>query len=306
MRLAVFGFILPALVLVSTQLYSSTETNEVRACVGRVDGRVRIVSDLTRCGGIEQPLVWNKQGVPGEVGEQGPIGPPGVQGLPGLPGTRGAVGATGPGGAVGLQGPQGEPGTTGPVGPAGPAGPRGPVGPSGVPGIPGVPGAQGVAGTPGMRGEVGPVGPRGDSIVQSGTGGKKRFAYAGPSSTPVVSSIGPIGMNQVCAYTYENSRMCDTRELIETPGKIDTPTESMWIRPHVVGNQGGLVIDFSGMAQAVDNMTCAGPSTMGGETGTMPWISNNKTSTGLVFNITHIDYGACNIERPVACCRVGQ
>ncbi|MEM7292373.1 MAG: hypothetical protein AAF420_03100 [Pseudomonadota bacterium] len=274
-------------------LLSAAETNEIRACVARVDGRVRIVSDITKCAGIEEPVVWNKQGIQGETGPQGPIGSHGPVGPAGARGTKGAAG------------PQGEPGPIGPIGPPGPPGPQGDAGipgPAGARGATGPAGIQGLQGLAGPQGVVGPPGPPGQSTT--GGGVSQRFVYAGPSSTPVVPSVGPIGMNQVCAFTFENSRMCDTRELIETSGQIETPTEAMWIRPHVVGNQGGLVIDYSGMAQAVDNMTCAGPSLMGSESGTMPWISNAKTDTGLVFNITHIDYGSCNAERPVACCYI--
>ena len=274
------------------------QNNEIRACVDKVDGRVRIVTDLSKCAGIEEPITWNKQGVPGPQGEpgaigsHGPQGPRGPQGIAGQPGAAGEPGVAGERGEVGPIGPSGPAGPRGLQGVAGSAGARGPTGPAGI---------QGLRGPSGPKGDTGPAGPSGQTVVQA-AGGNTPFTYTGPSSTSIVPSVGIIAMNQICAYTYEQSRMCDTRELIETPGKISTPTESMWIRPHVVGNQGGLVIDYSGMAQVVDNMTCAGPSSMGEEAGTMPWISNAKTATGLIFNITHIDYGACHVERAVACC----
>ena len=272
----------------------------------RVDGRVRIVSDLSKCANIEDPISWNKQGVRGEKGEPGPIGshgPQGPQGPRGAKGEKGEKGDQGPPGERGEQGPAGANGGVAATGPAGPAGPQG------LPGVPGLAGARGATGPAGVQGPAGPPGPKGDpgppgpagqtTVVASG---EKKAIYMGPSSTLVGPSVGPIGMNQVCAFTFEDSRMCDTRDVIETPGKIKTPTQPMWIRPHVVGNQGGLVIDFSGIAQTVDNLTCAGPSMMGENAGTMPWVSNAKTDTGLIFNITHIDFGACNVERPVACC----
>ncbi|MEM7209266.1 MAG: hypothetical protein AAF434_15695 [Pseudomonadota bacterium] len=294
-RVPVPLFISLSILLAPQSVLATTETNEVRACVARVDGRVRIVSDISKCAGIEEPLIWNKQGVKGDQGEPGPIGSHGPVGPPGPRGKQGPAGPPGPIGSAGPPGPVGPQGDSGDQGLAGLPGARGATGPSGI---------QGIAGPAGPRGEAGPPGPAGQSVV--GAAGEAKFVYAGPSSTPVVPSVGPIGMNQVCAFTFENSRMCDTREIIETPGKIETPTEAMWVRPHVVGNQGGLVIDFSGMAHAVDNMTCAGPSAMGTGVGTMPWISNTKSDTGLVFNITHIDYGSCEAERPVACCSIAE
>ena len=301
MKSKLFKFAAIVIALVSTQVAApviAAETNEIRACVARVDGRVRIVSDITKCGGIEEPLIWNKQGIKGDKGDPGPIG---SHGPPGEPGPRGRTGQTGP---------QGEQGLAGPVGPAGPSGPPGPAGKPGDPGIPGPAGARGatgpagIPGVPGVPGPAGPPGPPGQQGQVVSTDSSERFVFAGPSETLVFPSVGAIGMNQVCAFTFDDSRMCDTRELIETYGKISTPAEAMWIRPHVVGNQGGLVIDYSGMAHAVDNMTCAGPSLMVSNGASMPWISNAKEDMGLVFNITHIDYGACDVERPVACCRL--
>ena len=291
------------LVLVSFGIFSSAQANEIRACVDRVDGRVRIVSDLSKCAGIEDPITWDQQGArgeqgeKGEKGEQGPIGSHGPAGLDGVRGPQGEQGEIGPKGEPGIAAAEGAPG------PQGPQGVQGAPGPRGLTGARGATGPAGIPGVPGPPGERGPEGPAGQLLVENSGGSSKSFVFAGPSSTSVVSSIGPIGMNQVCAFTYDDSRMCDTKELIETPGRIQTPTEPMWIRPHVVGNQGGLVIDFSGIAQAVDNMTCAGPSVMGAESGTMPWISNTKTDTGLIFSVTHIDFGVCGVERPVACCR---
>jgi hypothetical protein len=56
--------------------------NQIRACVSKANGSLRVVARRT-CKGNERLLVWNRQGPPG---------------IPGAPGAAGAAGPTGPAG----------------------------------------------------------------------------------------------------------------------------------------------------------------------------------------------------------------
>jgi hypothetical protein len=76
----------------------------ILGCVGKNSGTLRVVESFTRCGRLETPVSFNRQG------RRGPIGHRGRQGA------RGRTGATG---AQGLGGPVGAPGPTGADGPAG-------------------------------------------------------------------------------------------------------------------------------------------------------------------------------------------
>jgi hypothetical protein len=105
---------------------------EVRLCVKKADGSVRVVKS-GGCKAGEKLTVVNQQGVPGAVG---PAGPAGASGLPGAAGPTGQAGPSGAPGATGATGPSGAPGPSGPSGPAGPTGPRGSTGPQGPQGEP--------------------------------------------------------------------------------------------------------------------------------------------------------------------------
>jgi hypothetical protein len=112
---------------------------EVRLCVKKTDGSVRVV----RSGGCkagEKLTVVNQQGLPGAAGPAGPAGPSGPSGAAGVPGPVGPSGAAGPSGLPGADGSTGPSGPAGPTGAAGPSGPPGSPGPQGLPGPPGPPG----------------------------------------------------------------------------------------------------------------------------------------------------------------------
>ncbi len=83
----------------------TSTTDVISACVHR-NGSIRIVVDDEPCGRNEQPVSWNKQGLPGAVGPVGPSGPVGP---------AGASGPAGPAGDQGPAGPKGEPGIGGPT-----------------------------------------------------------------------------------------------------------------------------------------------------------------------------------------------
>jgi hypothetical protein len=79
-----------------TSAVANTGSNQVRMCVHKKTGVVRIVGK--KCTKNERALYVNQQGIPG---------------------TTGATGAQGPAGPQGPTGPQGQSGATGPQGPAG-------------------------------------------------------------------------------------------------------------------------------------------------------------------------------------------
>ena len=101
---------------------SERTSSDIRACVDRATGDMRIPRTTRPCYQRERTLIWS---VAGPVGPQGPSGaqgsegPAGPQGPAGSPGGRGPAGAPGPAGATGPAGPQGIPGPVGPIGPAG-------------------------------------------------------------------------------------------------------------------------------------------------------------------------------------------
>ena len=120
--------------------------SEVRLCVKKADGSVRVVKS-GGCKAGEKLTIVNQQGVTGATGPLGPAGAPGSSGSPGAagpsgaPGPSGAAGPSGAPGPSGADGPSGAPGSEGPSGPSGPSGPPGPGGPSGPVGPQGPPGA---------------------------------------------------------------------------------------------------------------------------------------------------------------------
>lgn len=83
---------------------------DIRACVDRKTGEMRIPRSTRPCFTRERTMTWSITGPVGPVGPGGPVGPVGPQGQ------------IGPQGAPGGRGPAGADGATGPAGPAGPAG----------------------------------------------------------------------------------------------------------------------------------------------------------------------------------------
>ncbi|MCD6727496.1 MAG: collagen-like protein [Solirubrobacteraceae bacterium] len=106
----------------------------IRACVGKNTGHLRVVDSPIRCGSLETPLAFNREGRRGSQGKigprgkrgsQGPVGPAGTPGEAGRAGTPGPQGSAGPQGVTGLQGPAGPQGDKGDTGAQGPAGTNG-------------------------------------------------------------------------------------------------------------------------------------------------------------------------------------
>ena len=70
----------------------------VLGCVGKNTGTLRIVDSFTRCGRLETPVSFNRQGVRGRTGHRGARGRNGVTGALGPQGVSGATGVDGPAG----------------------------------------------------------------------------------------------------------------------------------------------------------------------------------------------------------------
>jgi hypothetical protein len=106
----------------------SAPDGEIKACVTKKSGRLRLVDDASDCNRRERFVSWSTTGSPGPPGAQGPAGPAGE------PGAAGPQGPAGPAGADGADGENGAPGERGPAGADGQDGQDGPAGPPGPPG----------------------------------------------------------------------------------------------------------------------------------------------------------------------------
>ena len=93
---------------------SGDDPDEIRACVHKSKGKLRVVDDASDCKRSERFLSWSTSGAPGPPGPTGPAGPEGP---------KGDMGPLGPPGADGDDGAPGDPGPAGAAGPAGPPGP---------------------------------------------------------------------------------------------------------------------------------------------------------------------------------------
>jgi hypothetical protein len=178
---------------------ASSPQGEIRLCVNKKTGAVRIIS--RSCAKTDVTLTINAKGDPGipgqkgdtgatgatgARGEKGEKGDRGLQGLQGPQGATGSTGARGPAGANGLQGDEGPPGLTGPQGDPGPEGPTGPQGGIGEQGPQGDPGPEGPTGPEGPAGPQGDPGPEG----AQGTTGAPGFSAPltqGPSGFAFLS-----------------------------------------------------------------------------------------------------------------------
>jgi hypothetical protein len=85
----------------------------IHGCVGKHTGRLRIVDSPIRCGSLETPISFNREGRPGPQGPAGKRGPAGAQGDTGAAGPMGAQGDTGAAGANGHDGAAGHDGHDG-------------------------------------------------------------------------------------------------------------------------------------------------------------------------------------------------
>jgi hypothetical protein len=103
----------------------------IHGCVGNNTGRLRIVDSPIRCGTLETPIAFNREGRRGPQGPRGLQGETGAKGATGATGASGAAGAKGDTGAAGAAGAKGDTGAAGAKGDTGAAGAKGDTGAAG-------------------------------------------------------------------------------------------------------------------------------------------------------------------------------
>jgi Phage Tail Collar Domain/Collagen triple helix repeat (20 copies) len=86
---------------------SPASDDVIHGCVGKNTGRLRIVDSPTRCGSLETPISFNREGRPGPQGPAGKRGLAGAKGDAGAAGAKGDTGANGAGGRDGVDGHDG-------------------------------------------------------------------------------------------------------------------------------------------------------------------------------------------------------
>jgi hypothetical protein len=173
----------------------------IYGCVGSNTGRLRVVDSPIRCGTLESPISFNREG---PRGVRGTDGKDGAAGRAGRPGARGADGRTGFDGAAStVAGPKGDPGasgrdgvdgrdgldgagagTVGPKGDTGAAGAKGDTGNAGAKGDTGAAGPKGDKGDPGAAGAKGDTGTPGGTGAKGDTGAQGERGEAGPPGSP--------------------------------------------------------------------------------------------------------------------------
>jgi hypothetical protein len=194
----------------ATMIGRSAEVGKdtIYGCVGSNTGRLRIVDSPIRCGKLESPISFNREG---PRGVRGTDGKDGATGRAGRPGPRGADGRTGLDGAAStVAGPKGDPGASGRdgvdgrdgldggdgldgvgAGTVGPKGDTGAVGAKGDTGAAGPKGDTGAAGNKGDKGDTGAAGPKGDT---GAAGAKGDTGAAGAKgNTGTTGETGPKG-----------------------------------------------------------------------------------------------------------------
>jgi Phage Tail Collar Domain/Collagen triple helix repeat (20 copies) len=76
----------------------------ILGCVGKNTGTLRVVDSFIRCGSLETPIAFNREGRRGKAGHRGRPGASGTVGATGLRGPDGRAGARGATGADGVAG----------------------------------------------------------------------------------------------------------------------------------------------------------------------------------------------------------
>jgi hypothetical protein len=70
--------------LVITNLPSYADEDVIYGCIGKLTGRLRVVTGPNQCRGWETAISWNKAGPQGPKGDKGDSGPIGPEGPPGV------------------------------------------------------------------------------------------------------------------------------------------------------------------------------------------------------------------------------
>jgi hypothetical protein len=113
------------------------------------------------------------------------------------------------------------------------------------------------------------------------------FRFVGVTTATVTGAAGIFGLSTLCGEEFSGSRVCMSRELIETVDPSLEPGEPVhaWIHPTFVPTEG---TDISGQPA----VTCSG------------WSSNSRSQLGLSV---HAHLGSftrtqCDQALPAACC----
>jgi len=131
----------------------------------------------------------------------------------------------------------------------------------------------------------------------------QQAGYLGYTSSTFDGDTNMAGLYAACQLEYEGARVCNTKELFESPsiaGEI-VPANGMWARPYIVSMSPAMLgdssrstlfaLDYSGAyAGAASFPTCTIAN--GANDG-------NYISTYWQFRTD----GLCSTERPAACCR---
>lgn len=130
------------------------------------------------------------------------------------------------------------------------------------------------------------------------TGATPVFQYMGRSTDFTLPNIGMVGLGELCHAAHPGSRMCTSRELLETPNPPVTDG-NQWVHPSIVGIlPDGRVLDYSGHAGTIEGLTCGaqgfnlGPWTQATGAGAMVLVPSTK----------QLVLGGCAAIRAVACC----
>ncbi len=154
-------------------------------------------------------------------------------------------------------------------------------------------------GPEGPQGGVGPQGPQGDIGLEGPTGipgsSGTMFQFVGVTTTTHVGGSGIRTFTEACQQDYPGSRMCSSKEYIET---VDFPAKGSffgaWIRPTFspIAAGGITAADISGITSQPFNFTCGGWRSVGQALGL-------SVSDAGQFGI---GVATCGSSIPIACC----
>ena len=121
-----------------------------------------------------------------------------------------------------------------------------------------------------------------------------RFQLVGFTSAVMLGNSGVLGFTLACQAEFLSSRMCTTREVVETVVVPSLSGPDAWVQPVFIINPGGDSADaISGLREPSSRaLNCLGWSVDTQLTG--------LTATAIGSFRTHI----CNELHPVACCAV--
>jgi hypothetical protein len=127
--------------------------------------------------------------------------------------------------------------------------------------------------------------------------------YLGQTSSTFAGDTNMAGLYAACQLEYEGARVCNTKELFESPSIAGetVPADGMWARPYIVSMSPKMsgqnsvstlyALDYSGAyVNAAKLPTCTSANTS---------LDGNYVSAQWQF----LTNGLCSTARPAACCR---